>query len=286
MDKTDYKKIANQYYEQDDIPNAILNYKKAIEVNPKDGEAYDELAVVYYFQDDFQNAIINYKKVIEISRNDLGIQNALGDAYFDNNDFENAILIYENLIKVDPNYKYLSYDNLEYIYLLQNNTVALIKLYKAKLSTGRYNSETSEIYSDFRFNYHFGRAYFKQDDFENALLYFQKCLNLTPESPMVCNAIGKIKIRQNLLTKTLGTLLKSWMSNKHEVNSMNIGQIYLLENNPKEALKWYQKSLELYIDSRNFFDTMESDYLDLKMKEKGISKTEYQTILEILRKEN
>lgn len=263
MDEINYKKIAKQYYNQDDIPNAILNYKKAIEVNPKDGEAYDELADVYYFQDDFENAIINYKKAIEISPNDLGIQNALGEAYFDNNDFENAILIYENLIKINPNYKYLSYDNLEYIYLQQNNTTALIKFYKAKLSTGRYNSET---FSTFRFYYHFGRAYFRQEDFENALLCFQRCLEIVPNNQMVCNAIGKIKIRQNQLTKTLENLLKSWLSNKDEISPMNIGQIYLLQNNQKEALEWYKKSVERYIDINNFFDAMESDYEDLKME--------------------
>ena len=66
---------------------------------------------------------------------------------------------------------------------------------------------------------------------------------------------------------------------------MNLGHIHLLQKDKTKAIEWYQKSIPLWEDITDFFSDMESDYLDLKMEEKSISKAMYQEILEELKRE-
>jgi tetratricopeptide (TPR) repeat protein len=59
--------LALALYQQGKLEEAIQNYKKAIEINPKYDRAYYNLALALYQQGKLEEAIQNYKKAIEIN---------------------------------------------------------------------------------------------------------------------------------------------------------------------------------------------------------------------------
>ena len=66
---------------------------------------------------------------------------------------------------------------------------------------------------------------------------------------------------------------------------MNIGHVYLLQQDSQQAIEWYKKSIPLWDDVSAFFKGMEEDYIELKMEERGVSKENYAQIIEILQKQ-
>ncbi len=77
-----YAQTAEQYNSKgvakeklEDYRGAILDYTKAIEVNPKFAEAYCNRGVVKFYLKDFRGAILDYNKAIEVDP-------SFGAAYF------------------------------------------------------------------------------------------------------------------------------------------------------------------------------------------------------------
>jgi tetratricopeptide (TPR) repeat protein len=58
--------LANSYYLLNDLDNAIVNYKKALELNPQKVEAYYNLGNSYCTKENFNDAIDYYTKAISL----------------------------------------------------------------------------------------------------------------------------------------------------------------------------------------------------------------------------
>ena len=83
------------------------------------------------------------------------------------------------------------------------------------------------------------------------------------------------------LPKAKQHFLQTWqLSNKtHSHAPMNLGHCALLQNQPQQALEWYQKSIPLWEDLTIFWQSMKQDYLDLNMEKQGITPEEYQALI-------
>jgi TPR repeat protein len=114
MPTIDYNQQGIDYYEKQDYDNAIIAFKKAIEINPKHDEAYFNMGNAYGKKEDYDNAITAYKKAIEINpKNDKAYHN-MGNAYDKKQDYDNAITAFKKAIKINPN-NILSKEALSYM---------------------------------------------------------------------------------------------------------------------------------------------------------------------------
>lgn len=73
-------------YGQNKYEEAIENYKKAVELNPKYSKGFNNLANALFNNNKYDEAIINYKKALEINNNDYIA-------------YHNLTMLLENLIK-------------------------------------------------------------------------------------------------------------------------------------------------------------------------------------------
>lgn len=71
----------NAYYEAGDWEQAILAYKRAIELDPSYQAAYANLGVTYYQQQKFDLAALQYQKALELNPNDGEVAYNLGALY-------------------------------------------------------------------------------------------------------------------------------------------------------------------------------------------------------------
>ena len=129
---------------KNDFSNAIINFKKVIEIKPELYQSYYNIAYAYvrlflydealiyikkYFEYDLKNcdaynilgiilleknildeAIYNFNKCIELEIDFVKAYNGLGLAFYKKKDFEKSIFFLENGIKFDPNFNILYFN--------------------------------------------------------------------------------------------------------------------------------------------------------------------------------
>jgi len=98
-----------------DYDKAIMEFEKAIAINPSFDQAYDNLGVAYDHKGNLDEAIVQHKKAIELNPYNAKSFNNLGNAYNKLNRFDEAIANYQNALKLNPDYKAV-YNNLGVIY--------------------------------------------------------------------------------------------------------------------------------------------------------------------------
>jgi tetratricopeptide (TPR) repeat protein len=85
-----YNERGNARYKQGDLSGAIVNYNKAIELEPEYGDAYYNLALAYYKQGNWDQAVLNYSKAIAINPKDAESYNDRAVAYFQLKEYRKA----------------------------------------------------------------------------------------------------------------------------------------------------------------------------------------------------
>ncbi len=102
---SDWNELGNSYVSSKNYNDAIEAYKKAIEMDPKNGQPYSNLGFIYYRMGKYDFAVLLYKKSIDLlaSPKDRAISwNMLGDAYRRLGDYGNALAAYKTSSENEP----------------------------------------------------------------------------------------------------------------------------------------------------------------------------------------
>jgi TonB family protein len=102
-DFTFYQKRADENIGKGEYDLAIVDYNKAVELNPKSVPAYFNRARAFYFKRDFAEAIESYSKVIELTPKDSVVFYNRGVAYEKMGDALKAAEDYEKALALDEN---------------------------------------------------------------------------------------------------------------------------------------------------------------------------------------
>ena len=96
-----YKDRGISYLSDGNIDEAIRDYTKAIELDPESAEAYKNRAIAYLGKSDFDNVITDYTKAIELDPDDTSIYRYRGLAHFGNSETDKAIDDFSRAIQLD-----------------------------------------------------------------------------------------------------------------------------------------------------------------------------------------
>lgn len=95
------------------LDEAILEYKKGVEIEPADIVLHKLLSLVYYFKRDYDSTIEECRKAIELSQNDKSfgwsyINSTLAEAYLNKGEYRMAVYHYnfaiENKVELDEEF--------------------------------------------------------------------------------------------------------------------------------------------------------------------------------------
>jgi tetratricopeptide (TPR) repeat protein len=100
----DYYKRGIAKSEAQDYKGAIVDYDKAIGINPKYLEAYNNRGIAKTYIQDFKGAIDDFNKAIKINPKDARVYNNRGTAKRDLQDFKGAVEDYTKAIQIDPEF--------------------------------------------------------------------------------------------------------------------------------------------------------------------------------------
>jgi len=163
------KKIASIYEEDNDLPNAIVYYTDAFNLNPKKVEYLEKIALFYHKIDETKNAIKAYEDYIATKPADYILRKVyknLGIFYQNMGQIDKAILAFENslALKSDKDIAFtvghLYYDQGEY---------AKAKQYlQDVLSIDQNNPQA---------HYYMGKIYREEEQWDKAIAQFKLIVN-------------------------------------------------------------------------------------------------------------
>jgi tetratricopeptide (TPR) repeat protein len=94
--------LGNVYDELGRYEEAIAEYQRAIELDPKDAYPHNGLGNVYYELGRYDEALAEYERAIELDPKYAYPHNGLGSVYYELGRYDDAIAEYERAIELNP----------------------------------------------------------------------------------------------------------------------------------------------------------------------------------------
>ncbi|WP_238915912.1 tetratricopeptide repeat protein [Clostridium sp. YIM B02555] len=189
-----YDEISSAYKSMEEYDRAIEWSKKALEINPDSKYAYENMGRIYDDLKDYETAIKYYKLQVDIDK-EKGINYLLiATAYKELGNKEEAKLNYLTSLakfhKVEDKTPF-EYSNIGSCYNgLENTSKAIEYLEMAINSELCEHCNFKECYDAY---YVFGELYEREKEYEEALKYYKKALNVNNEDKSTLEAIERIE---------------------------------------------------------------------------------------------
>lgn len=158
------------YMTKGNYDRAIQDFSKVLEVNPSYVEAYNKRGLAYCKKGEYDCAIFDYNKALEINPNCAGAYTGRGIVYAEKGEYDRAILDYNKALEIDQNYT-LAYINRGHSCCFKENLDSAISDYTKALEI---NPSCAEAYISR------GESYVRKGYPERAILDFNKVLSIIP----------------------------------------------------------------------------------------------------------
>lgn len=185
----------------------IEELMKAVSINPRFGEAYFKLGYAYYQMRDFDTSIDFYKKANPSS---MTIAN-MALAYYMKGDYAEAMKLLKKALEMDP-------DNVT----ARTNMPLVSRAFNQKLQM----MESTNIDNPDHY-FELGTMYVEQQNYEQALLNFQKAYELKPDYIGALVNIGNCYYMLHDYQKALETFHRALEQDpNHKLVLRNLGHLY------------------------------------------------------------
>lgn len=162
-----YNLIGAVLSEKNNLNEAIVNYKKSIEMKSDYAPAYNSLGVSLQQLEQFDEALVHYKQAIKILPNFAEAHNNLGALYRELNKFDEAILHCKKALEIKPNFSE-AHNNLGLIFESADNLNDAISHYQEIIKL--CPEQASKMYNKI------GGIYIQLGNVEKAVASFQEGL--------------------------------------------------------------------------------------------------------------
>lgn len=229
--------IGNSFFDTRNFLDAAEYYRKAIEINPYNDEAYVLLGISLFKNLDIENSLTSFDKAIEInSSNDAAWYNK-GEIYLYRNDYLKAKECFKNAIGINPGINNYEHGFIKSCYFLKDypETIAHI-------------DRILSVYpGDLLATYYRGLTLGKMKDFKEAIKSIKKYIELkgrTNDGDLCTlgyfhSKAGDFKKAQKALESSLH------INPTHPYSLNNLGYVQFCMGNYKEAVDLINYSIEI-----------------------------------------
>lgn len=176
---------AENFLKQDRVPEAVIEYKKALDANPDDFVVHYRLAGLYYTLKEADQAILHLEEVLRINKYNyevekLEVERKLAGSYFARDDMEKAFQIFLDILKVFPGDEETLYQ------------VSFILLGQEEFEIGqKYFDRLARIAKDdFDCLFGAGICSYQNQKINDSIAYFKTAVTLRPQSDIANLALA------------------------------------------------------------------------------------------------
>ncbi len=230
---------------------AIEDYTKSLEINPKNADAFLNRGNAYYDKGKYDQAMADYNKVLEVNPRNADALVGRGNIYYSKIQYDQAISDYTKAIEIYPKYTEASY----------NRGLA----YHAK---GQYDQAISDYAKALEVDPGYADAYLSRGDaykikgmYDEAISDYTKFLVMNPEDVKACHNRGDAYYFKGRYNEAVADYTKALEINPKDARACNIlGWIYATVEAPE--LRNGKKAVELSIKACELSDWKNPEYLD------------------------
>jgi len=165
-------KSGNAALDNGDFDRAIMEYSKAIQLDPNNALAYTRRGEAYYYKGDYDKAITDYDQAIRIDANYAVAYNNRGHVYRNQGNYDRAIADLDQAIRLNPNYT-KAFANRGYAYWYKGDYDKAITDYDQAI---RIDPNYAVAYNNR------GLVYRNQGDYDRAIVDYDQTIRLDPNS--------------------------------------------------------------------------------------------------------
>lgn len=250
-----YAALGSAFASLHQYDNALETYKTAIKLQPDDAMIHHQLGNIHSKRGKRSNAIIHHQKAITLSPNLATAHYQLGLLYSQENRLDEAIFAYKVAYEKDSELIEALYNlaqthirigdrqearNVMQLYDKQKVVVKPIQELRGALQRTTPPVKRAKILANI------GRLYLKNENYEKAVLEYEKAIALNPQVVEAYNGVGIAYTMLNRFSDAIDAQQKalSLQPDFAEAHA-GLGLIYLAQKKNALALKHYQQALAL-----------------------------------------
>ena len=235
-----YNLLGNTYLALGRFEDAITEFKMAIWLDSLNLEAYMNLCKAYEEQGDLDNALITYKKILEIAPNLPDVHANMANILYAQGDIKGAIAHFQTAITINPRKNWTSVVNQTLGFVFQENSGDLDAAISSYQSAYLLTPEDMDIYINL------GSAFYDKEDIENALAIYRNALELDPTNSRVHCNLGFLYWGRGDLDEAIAEYeLAIKYDPNYDIAYNNLGVIKLDDlGRVAEAAELFRKSVE------------------------------------------
>ena len=217
------------------VKEAEISWKKVLEIDPKNAEAWNNLGVLYRKQGDNEKALAAFQEAAELAPDRPDIPYNIGNLYKTSGDFEKAVSYYNKAIEADPEYA-PAFNNLGTLYEAKKDREKALEVFRRGLSADSGDASL-------RFN--MGLVYQEEERWDDAREAFNIALKKRPGWIPGLNNLGIVLQemgREDEAARTFRSLLDIEPKNVSALNNLGVAYDHL--GRTEDARKCYKKALE------------------------------------------
>lgn len=215
---------------------AIDCFKKAIQLDPLYPDPLNNIAVSYSMIGQVDNAIEAIKKSIKLQPYYPEGYNNLASFLMQKKDYDQAEKALKQAIKLRPHYG-KAYLNLGRIYEAENKLKDAYEAYKSSCTKADFDNELGFL--------NFGMMCLRLHYYDEAIDALGRALAFNPQAFETSFYQATAYLLNNNSVKAEEIYLKIFKWRADVRIPFNLGEIYFNRQNYREALRWYEKALEL-----------------------------------------
>lgn len=235
-----YNLLGNTYLALGRFEDAVTEFKMSIWLDSLNLDAYKSLCRAYEEQGDLDNALLTYKKILEIAPNLPDVHANIANILYAQGDIKGAIAHFQTAITINPKKNWTSVVNQTLGFVFQENSGDLDAAISSYQSAYLLTPEDMDIYINL------GSAFYDKEDIENALAIYRNALELDPTNSRVHCNLGFLHWGRGDLDEAIAEYeLAIKYDPNYDIAYNNLGVIKLDDlGRVAEAAELFKKSVE------------------------------------------
>jgi tetratricopeptide (TPR) repeat protein len=234
--------------ERGKIDEAIIHYRRALSIDPRDPRVHNNLGIALAVQGKFDEAMEHYYKAQEEAPEFIEVHYNMAKSLSSQGKLKEAIFHYQKVVKAEPDSEEAHFYLAKSLQQQSDFDNAILH-YREVL---RINSSYADAY------YNIALAHQAQGNYDQAFSYFQQSLKLRPDWPLALNGLARVLItRPNAalqdVVQAMGFAERAADLTDYKVAEVlnTLSETYAAANLFDRAIETAKKGLELALSEEN-----------------------------------